>query len=311
MTEIANRYPTFLGKNLVATPGLFGELKSSRSLFGNAEALRARMREDGYLYLPGLLNRERVLAGRTSLLEKLEAEGALDPTYPRNEAMARNGVAHAFRPDLAANDPAVAAVLYDNEIMAFWEHFLGGDVLHFDFTWLRAKFPAEHTVTSPHCDIVYMGRGTPDLYTAWIPFSDVPYDFGGLMILEGSHRKEDVLGEYWKMDVDAFCSNGPEAEGIKSGEIYWQSDKHGGNFHNDAVALQSEIGGRWLGAEFKMGDVLLFSMHTLHSAADNRTLRIRLSTDSRYQLASEPADERWIGPNPVGHGPAGKKGMTC
>lgn len=30
-----------------------------------------------------------------------------------------------------------------------------------------------------------------------------------------------------------------------------------------------------------------------------------------HQLASEPADERWIGPNPSAHGPAGKKGKVC
>jgi len=31
--------------------------------------------------------------------------------------------------------------------------------------------------------------------------------------------------------------------------------------------------------------------------------RLRISTDTRYQLASEPADERWSGEEPIGHGP--------
>jgi hypothetical protein len=37
----------------------------------------------------------------------------------------------------------------------------------------------------------------------------------------------------------------------------------------------------------------------------------RLSSDSRYQLATEPADERWIGEHPIAHGAAGKKGEIC
>jgi hypothetical protein len=44
---------------------------------------------------------------------------------------------------------------------------------------------------------------------------------------------------------------------------------------------------------------------------DNHTNRLRLSTDTRYQLASEPVDERWIGEDPIAHGPEAKKGIIC
>jgi hypothetical protein len=50
----------------------------------------------------------------------------------------------------------------------------------------------------------------------------------------------------------------------------------------------------------------------IHASLDNRTTdRVRISTDTRYQLASEPIDERWIGENPIGHGMAGKRGRIC
>jgi hypothetical protein len=50
-------------------------------------------------------------------------------------------------------------------------------------------------------------------------------------------------------------------------------------------------------------------MFTLHCSLDNQSPvnRIRLSSDSRYQLASEPADERWIGADPIAHGPAAQR----
>ena len=44
---------------------------------------------------------------------------------------------------------------------------------------------------------------------------------------------------------------------------------------------------------------------------DNTTRTIRLSSDTRYQLASEPVDERWIGEHPIAHGVAGKRGKIC
>ena len=52
-------------------------------------------------------------------------------------------------------------------------------------------------------------------------------------------------------------------------------------------------------------------MHTMHSAGDNHTDRVRVSSDTRYQRASEPVDERWIGDDPIAHGPGAKRGLIC
>ena len=64
-----------------------------------------------------------------------------------------------------------------------------------------------------------------------------------------------------------------------------------------------------------MGDVLIFTMRTVHASIDNRTQTLRLSTDTRYQPADAPIDERWItgpdGASPVAHGLAGKRGRIC
>jgi hypothetical protein len=52
-------------------------------------------------------------------------------------------------------------------------------------------------------------------------------------------------------------------------------------------------------------------MDTIHGSIDNTTRRIRLSTDTRYQRSDEPVDERWVGANPIGHGPDSKLGRIC
>ncbi len=60
-----------------------------------------------------------------------------------------------------------------------------------------------------------------------------------------------------------------------------------------------------------MGDLLMFSMRTVHASLDNQSPYFRFSSDTRYQPGSEPIDERWIGENPVGHGLGAKRGMIC
>jgi hypothetical protein len=39
----------------------------------------------------------------------------------------------------------------------------------------------------------------------------------------------------------------------------------------------------------------------MHASLTNTTDRLRLSADTRYQLVSEPVDERWVGRQPKGH----------
>ena len=42
-----------------------------------------------------------------------------------------------------------------------------------------------------------------------------------------------------------------------------------------------------------------------------RTDRFRLSSDIRYQAASDPVDERFVGAGPFGHIGAAKRGRIC
>ena len=299
--------PRAQGVDLETDPESFGELTSSTAILEDPKALRERMEADGYLFFRGFFARESVLEVRRVVVERMAAAGYLEPGTDPMDAICRKDLDLKFQPDLAENNPALESVLYAGRMMDFYRSFFGEEVLHFDYTWFRAVGPGKGT--KPHCDIVYMGRGTRDkLYTAWVPFGDVPVKVGGLMLLEGSHRQQDRLRSYLERDVDAYCKNRRHAAEIESGEKLWE---WAGHLANNPAALRKKLGGRWLTTNFEAGDMITFPMHMVHASLDNPSDKVRLSTDSRYQPVSQPADERWIGPNPPGHSLAAKRGRIC
>lgn len=302
---------TYLGKEVNTSPSAFGELRSSIDLLQDPEMLRSRMKDDGYLYLPGLLRRDEVLAAREEVLRRLDAQGCIDRSHPLLDAVPSKEVTDGFVHKLAEDNLPLEQVIFHGPMMDFYTEFLGGPVRHFDYIWLRAKRPGTTDATAPHLDVVFMGRGTKKLYTSWTPLEDIPMEKGGLMMLEGSHQMEDVTGTYGAMDVDTYCENKSEAGAIRSGEKQWEDRVNGGKYDDDAIAVRERLGSRWLTADYHAGDVLVFSIYLMHASLDNHTRGFRVSTDSRYQLASEPVDERWIGKNPKAHGPLGKVGMIC
>lgn len=196
---------TSLDLELDTSREAFGELVSSIDFIDDMQVLRARMREEGYLYLPGYLNRDEVLATRRVIAGRLSAEGLLEPDSDIMDCIARANSTVDFRPDLVQDNVPLHRLLYDGPMMEFHTRFLNGSVRHFDFTWLRAVAPGHGT--PPHMDIVYMGRGTPNLYTAWTPLGDISLETGGLIILEKSHLHQRLNQNYGQKDVDKFCAN--------------------------------------------------------------------------------------------------------
>jgi len=283
----------------------FGFLQQSNPAESPA-LLHERMEADGYLYLREFWPRAQVQAVRDSLTRQLDALGFLQPGAPTDEARFHGReVGRAMGNPLNQQDPLLQNLVFGPRIIDFFQTFLGGSVRHFDFIWFRTKGPG---LGSPiHCDLVYMGRGTHNLYTTWVPLGDVSLNLGGLMVLEGSHKKNAELKPYLCRDVDEYCTNREDAADYASGKKWWD-----GTLSKNATALQSSLGGRWLTSpEFRLGDAMIFNMTLVHGSLDNQTDRFRLSTDTRYQLAAEPVDPRWIGDNPPGHTTAQRLGRVC
>lgn len=300
-------HPVALKYELDTRPEAFGKMRESNDISQNAEALKKRMSEDGYLVLRNLLKRDDVIKARMDICKKLHTEGFIEGGYDEKKAICIKGKEIGWAPHYAENNPLIKDVVFSKELLSFFELFLGGDIRHFDYIWFR---PCSTGINGapPHCDIVYMGRGTQNLYTVWIPYSDVSYEMGPLMILEDSYRQRNRLSKYTSRDVDTYCTNYPDAQEIADGRKTWQWD---GWLTNNPYSLREKYNTRWLTTEFNMGDVLIFSMFTIHAFLDNQSANMRITSDTRYQLASEPIDERWVGDTPIAHGVTGKRGKIC
>lgn len=283
-------------------------LEDCTSLLNDTESLRQQMRTNGYIYLPGYLGRDRVVEARKVFIDKLLKNDALDTAHDPMDGVVKSGNAPGFgggRLEKLFDDwHVIHNLLYTGPMMAFFRQLLGGDVRHFDYTWTRQVNPGP--ATPVHSDVVYMGRGTHQLYTAWTPLGDNGFDVGGLILLEGSNNHQGLARSYWKSDVDAYCENKPEAH------AWGKSWGTGGYLRGRPDQLRRSLDARrWLTADYKMGDLLVFNIYTVHGGTDNRSNKVRLSTDSRYQRADQPADERWIGEQPPAHGKNSRRGMIC
>jgi hypothetical protein len=275
------------GHTLETGPDKLGTLLDSSSVVNDVEELKTRLERDGYLYIKGYLDKDKVTKAYDALVNKLK-----DQT--------------GFKPEIARDCSEVQEVLYSGKLVEFYEKLYGEPVRHYDYTWLRVMGPGKGT--NPHCDLPYMGRGTHRHMTCWVPYKKTSYKLGGLMVLEGSHKRLDLLENYVYRDVDSYCENRErDLEKVKKNE--WTFS---GTLSHNPVAIRNKFGGRWLVTEFEPGDFLTFGMFVVHASIDNQTENeIRISTDSRYQRASEPIDERWVGVNPPAHGPNGKRSLIC
>lgn len=265
-------------------PYLTDDLRESNDILQDGAALRARLDEDGYLLIRGLRPRDAVLDIRRDILRSMERNRALLPGSDPMEGIIHPEASGFETTTVRGKEDLRLTPAFQNfvrmpEVMDFFGRVLGGPAGTFNFQWLRIA--GTGATSAVHSDIVFMGRGTKNLFTCWTPLGDVTLDMGPVVLLLGSHKLDKVKQTYGQCDVDRDLIEG------------WIS--------KDPVEMVEKFGGRWATTEFRAGDVLIFGMYLLHASLSNGSNRYRISVDARYQLASDPFDERWIGENPVTH----------
>lgn len=256
-----------------------GELADCDAHLDDDAALRRRLERDGYLLLRGFAGREAVLAIRRLIVERIAAEGWLAPGSDPMDACIdprRSGA-----PSVDARLPAIARFFDEQPFLPFFERFFGAPAMRYPRVLTRIK--ATGGRTGIHFDNVYIGRGSERVLSCWMPWGDTAVAQGPLAICAGSHDRpefERLRRTYGRHD--------PDRDRIKG------ADNAAGHFSFDLLEVTERFGGRWLSANFRAGDLLVFPAFTLHCALENTSDRYRISSDIRFQPAADPVDERFM-----------------
>ncbi len=263
---------------------LLQPLRDSRDVATNRDALLARLDEDGYLYLPGFLDRDDVLQARLVTLRYMAEHEAMEPgSRPLDGVMGQYGKHVGLMGKRAiTHHPDVLKVLAADRLFELYAMIHGEPIYTFDYKWLRAV--GHDDCTGAHMDFVYMGQGSQRLMTTWIPLGDIPIEQGTLCVCPRSNHSNGfarIRDTYGRMDVDR--------------------DRTEGWFTRDPREITQKFGGFWQTGDVQAGDIITFGMHLMHASTTNVTDKWRLSCDVRFQPAADPMDPRWSGKEPAGH----------
>jgi len=241
----------------------FEELQNSNRILDDAEHLNDRLQEAGYLFFRGVLDAAAVERVKQDFVGILQEQGMVKPgcTEPLWTGLALEHIDdHPFY-SLSSCDELMAS----EPIMNLMGRLFGGPVFRYRNVDIRFALPndARH-LTPPHQDHFYI-RQTDRFRTVWTPLISIGEGAGALAIAKGSHRR-GLRDHVEHESAYSYIYRGRKQRGIPMGEI-------------DDV---------WLTTAYEPGDLLIFHSMTIHRALPNRSERIRLSLDARYQPQSIP-----------------------
>ncbi|MDD9974795.1 MAG: phytanoyl-CoA dioxygenase family protein, partial [Candidatus Poribacteria bacterium] len=234
-------------------------------LVKDRDRLLEHAHQNGYLFFPGLLPVEPVLALRQQVLHVAGQHELLEPNTDPDAGIRRKGV---FVCEQDRSETYIHfyvdvqklrlfhALPHHERIVGILEVLFGTSVFIHPRHICHVIFPGEHQYTTPPHQDFSPVRGSQETWTVWTPLGDCDAELGGLAIARGSNR-HGLL----------------EDGGVRSWELVGDSTE-------------------WASNPFKCGDVVMFHSLTIHRGRDNMTEdRIRLATSARYQSVNEPVDE--------------------
>ncbi|MFE0170904.1 phytanoyl-CoA dioxygenase family protein [Streptomyces sp. NPDC059002] len=267
------------------TPELFGPLRPSADLLAPRDpaALRERLHADGYLYLPGFLDRAEVLRLRGRYFS-LFPPGFLAAGSDPEEGVFSGRMPRGVPAYGVAGHPAYAFVrsapfdrfVGNRSLAELAAQLLDADAEMLPRRILRHFHRGTRRASRAHVDFDYMDEGSPHVVTLWIPVGDCPPRTGALVYLEGSHR---LAPEEYEPLRDITDRPGDRRQ-----------------ICHDLELTARALGRRWLCADFAAGDVMVHLPRIVHASLDTTTDAMRLSVDTRFVRTGDTPDPRWLKP---------------
>ena len=268
-----------IGEQDVVYGGQYLQEITSSYTHEDIAVLRQRLQDDGYLCMRGLIPVEAVQAARRLMFKQMQEDDALEQDctvdQPRGQGKSYMGQKHV------THHPDFLGMCENQAIYDFFTRLFGESSVSFDYKWARAV-PLGGAGTNAHMDVVYMGRGSQDLKTCWIPIGDVSLENGPMCVLPHSHNSQatqKIRDTYGRMDVDR--------DGFE-----------GGWYTNNYIEMSELVEHPWVSGDFAAGDVVIMGIYLMHGSIRNQMDQVRFTVDTRFQPASHEIDNRWMGENP-------------
>jgi hypothetical protein len=248
-------------------------LRDSSPISGDTRALAARFRQDGYIYLPGLLPADTVAVTAAELRSVLHGVGWIEDadslrTPHRNRTFHTPWFADGYRAIQGVE--SFHRLAFERAIWDVAAGLLGAEIFCHPARVCRLAFPSDDPAeffSRPHQDFVLL-QVSADVLTFWIPLCACTDLRPGLTLVPGSH-----LGGY-RPPVPALGGTRP---------IYLDAPAEAG----------------WASADYQPGDVVVFHSLLVHGGRTNRGDSLRISADFRYQPLADPIRPEYL--RPSGH----------
>jgi ectoine hydroxylase-related dioxygenase (phytanoyl-CoA dioxygenase family) len=258
------------------------ELRVSDDARDDAEELRRRLAQEGYLFFRRLLHPDKMMSLRRDILEVLRDNGWL---AAGTDLMA--GIVDVTKRctegDLAYSEvynrvqklESFHRLPHEPELLSMVERIINARAIPVPAHKARIWFPkfTEHT-TPIHQDFVHY-QGSLQTLTFWSPVGDCPLELGPLAVLPGSQTVKKVLAHHFSLGAGGLVINLEEEQG-----------------------KFPQLDAPWRTADFEAGDALFFPALTVHKALPNLTEdRLRVSLDDRYQREGDNISEHLLHPH--------------
>jgi ectoine hydroxylase-related dioxygenase (phytanoyl-CoA dioxygenase family) len=237
------------------------KVRGANGIVLDSAGLRKEMDTHGYVMMRGLLSPKDLNPLLGDVTEVLHRAGWLTSDTDPFDRIANAGAACSEddTPFKVVFDqvfclPSFHALPHHPALQRVMKLLVGQHLLIHPKSAGRLIFPNfERAITPAHQDHTAIA-GDEETFTAWLPLHDCPLEQGPLRVLEGSHRfgLQPTAGQ------------------------------------TGCIPPGTERGGEWVGGEICAGDLLLFNSLTVHEAAPNRSNRIRISLDCRFQSYQRP-----------------------
>ena len=251
----------------------------STGLLGDVTRLRERMRSDGYLFLPRLIDAALALAVKRDIMALLrehfiiEDDGAPEPTWSGGPQPTEAEYMAVY--DRIVGLESFRELAGSPEIIAVVEALCEGRVQVWEQQLVRIVYPdpdatAAQGVGAHQDGDPTLGYRARHFYTAWISLMQIDATVGGLAVAPGSHR----LGLLQSAGAAPSFGAGRPAAG----------------YGLDPAELS------WVTSDFVPGSTVIFHCRTAHRGLPNHSDRVRLSCDFRYQPAGDSST--WLAHTP-------------